>query len=167
MRVLPLYRSGASRHSCLDAFKHVLKPRYILVLLLSLALLLHNLRSIHLHRQQSEKLSTLQSSVFSSMESRRPVCNWTEWHRSRYASLKYSFLWPRPIFLAMNFYNNEGVLPTFFQELPILLEHLGPTTVYVSIYENESSDRTPELLQKCKSRVVLYLRVPMMQCCSG
>ncbi|KAF8320409.1 hypothetical protein DL93DRAFT_2074035 [Clavulina sp. PMI_390] len=46
----------------------------------------------------------------------------------------------------MNLYQNEEVLPTFFQELPIILEQLGPENVYVSIYENNSEDKTQELL---------------------
>ena len=151
MLVLPLHRSGASS-PIIGTYKHMnTKSRYILVLLLSLTLLLYNILSKHLHHQRREKISDLQSSVFSSMENRRPICNWTEWHESRYASLKNTFFRPRPIFLAVNFYNNGEVLPTFFQELPILLQHLGPTTIYVSIYENGSSDATPELLQKCKS----------------
>ncbi|KAF9511163.1 glycosyltransferase family 69 protein [Hydnum rufescens UP504] len=46
----------------------------------------------------------------------------------------------------MNFFENERILPTFFQELPVLLQHLGPQKVYISIFENGSSDTTPILL---------------------
>jgi len=46
----------------------------------------------------------------------------------------------------MDFYDSEHILPTFFQELPILLQHLGPQNVYISIFENGSSDTTPKLL---------------------
>ncbi len=150
MLPLPLHGCAPSRHHTpLDFLKQIVtRPRYILVLLLSLALLSYHSRTTQLLRQRRKMISDLNSSFYSSTEERRPTCNWTEWHISRYASLKPHFAWPSPIFLAMNFYDNEQVLPTFFQELPILLDHLGPRQVYVSIYENGSSDMTPELLRK-------------------
>lgn len=46
----------------------------------------------------------------------------------------------------MNLYQNEEVLPTFFQELPIIISQLGPENVFVSVYENNSDDKTQELL---------------------
>ena len=147
MPVLPL--QCRAHHTLLDILRQIVtKRRYILGLLLSLVLLLHHLRTVQLLRQRRAKISELQTSVYLSTEKQLPACDAIEWHISRYASLKYSFFSPSPIFLAMNFYNNEEVLPTFFQELPILLEHLGPRQVYVSIYENGSSDRTPELLHE-------------------
>ncbi|SRR5258708_742539 len=137
-----------SRHRAPILKKIVTRPRYILVLLLSLVLVSYHLRTAQLLRQRRIMISELQRSVYSSTEERRPTCDWTEWHVSRYASLKSNFASSSPIFLAINLYNNEQVLPTFYQELPILLEHLGPQQVYVSIYENGSSDMTPELLHK-------------------
>ncbi|VDB99758.1 unnamed protein product [Peniophora sp. CBMAI 1063] len=73
----------------------------------------------------------------------RPTCNLEPWHNERYASLRNS----SNVFLAMNLHDNEEVLPTFFQEIPKLLDFLGPERVFISIYENGSSDRTPRLLR--------------------
>ncbi|KZV75509.1 glycosyltransferase family 69 protein [Peniophora sp. CONT] len=73
----------------------------------------------------------------------RPTCSLESWHNERYASLRNS----TNIFLAMNLHDNEEVLPTFFQEMPRLLDFLGPERVFISIYENGSSDRTPRLLR--------------------
>ena len=82
----------------------------------------------------------------------RPTCNLEPWHDNRYASLRNS----TNIFLAMNFHDNEDVLPTFFQEIPKLLDFLGPERVFISIYENGSTDRTPRLLRHCE-----YLSLPL------
>lgn len=46
----------------------------------------------------------------------------------------------------MNLYQNEEILPTFFQELPIIINQLGAENVFVSVYENNSDDKTQELL---------------------
>ena len=46
------------------------------------------------------------------------------------------------IFIAMILYNNQNVLPTFMQELPRLIGLLGRDRVFVSIYENGSTDLT-------------------------
>ncbi|KAI0314893.1 cryptococcal mannosyltransferase 1-domain-containing protein [Amylostereum chailletii] len=74
---------------------------------------------------------------------KRPQCSWRPWHEDRYADLAQ-----KNIFIAINLYNNEDVLPTFFQEFPLLIERLGRHRVYISIYENNSKDKTVELLEK-------------------
>ncbi|KAI0028568.1 cryptococcal mannosyltransferase 1-domain-containing protein [Vararia minispora EC-137] len=86
-------------------------------------------------------IARLQQRAFT-MGGIRPVCPLRDWHAERYAGLSNS----SNIFLAINFYNNEDVLPNFFQELPVMLKHLGPERVYVSIFENGSTDQTQEML---------------------
>jgi hypothetical protein len=51
------------------------------------------------------------------------------------------------IFLALNLYNAEGVLPAFIMQLPVVLSLLGPQRFFVSILENGSKDNTPRLLR--------------------
>ncbi|KAI0317050.1 cryptococcal mannosyltransferase 1-domain-containing protein [Amylostereum chailletii] len=87
-------------------------------------------------------VTTIQTDAYTLAPNHRPVCLWQSWQHTRYARLSEN----HSIYLAANFYNNEDVLPTFFQELPILLHHLGPKHVYVSIYENGSTDKTGSLL---------------------
>ncbi|KAI0036418.1 cryptococcal mannosyltransferase 1-domain-containing protein [Vararia minispora EC-137] len=85
----------------------------------------------------------------------RPVCPMYGWHAERYADLRNT----TNVFLAVNFYNNEDILPTFFQELPVLVRHLGPERVFVSVYENGSQDSTPEMLALLDD-LLAALRVP-------
>lgn len=89
--------------------------------------------------------ASVQQKAYSLARKRRPTCPWSTWHTLRYSPLSHS---TRPIntYLAMNLYQNEDVLPTFFQELPIIINRLGPRNVFVSIYENNSEDKTQELL---------------------
>ncbi|OZJ01781.1 hypothetical protein BZG36_05480 [Bifiguratus adelaidae] len=49
-------------------------------------------------------------------------------------------------FFAMNFYNNEAILPYLFAEMLNVVEELGRDRVFVSVYENGSKDRTKSLL---------------------
>lgn len=49
--------------------------------------------------------------------------------------------------IAANFRNSEEVLPTTIEQLLQLALFLGPRSVDVSIYENDSSDKTRELLK--------------------
>jgi alpha-1,3-mannosyltransferase len=86
-------------------------------------------------------IGPLQQRVFAT-GALRPVCPTYAWQEARYAGLRNT----TNVFLAVNFFNNEAVLPTFFQELPVLIRHLGPARVFVSVFENGSSDRTPEML---------------------
>jgi alpha-1,3-mannosyltransferase len=89
--------------------------------------------------------ASLQQKAYNLVQKPRPTCPWSTWHMLRYSPLSHS---TRPIntYLAMNLYQNEEVLPTFFQELPIIINHLGPRNVFVSIYENNSEDKTQKLL---------------------
>ncbi|KZV67558.1 glycosyltransferase family 69 protein [Peniophora sp. CONT] len=86
----------------------------------------------------------------------RPVCPLQDWHEARYAPLRDA---SKNVFIAANLYNSENILPTFFQELPVLIEHLGKESVFVSVYESNSKDRTPEMLQLLEG-VLFALGVP-------
>jgi alpha-1,3-mannosyltransferase len=83
----------------------------------------------------------------------RPVCPLREWHVERYNGLNNT----TTVFLAVNFYNNQDILPNFFQELPVLLRHLGPERVYVSVFENGSTDHTPQMLALCALHIHLLI----------
>lgn len=49
-------------------------------------------------------------------------------------------------FIAANLYNNERVLPRWSEELLKLVTYLGHDRVFISIYESNSRDSTPNLL---------------------
>jgi alpha-1,3-mannosyltransferase len=89
----------------------------------------------------------------------RPTCTWQRFHNQRFAGFDDA---PRNVFTAINFWNNEHVLPTFFQEFPAVVEKLGREHVYVSIYENGSEDKTPEMLQLCTSPRHISIYIPLM-----
>lgn len=91
----------------------------------------------------ADPIASIQRDVYTYARKQRPSCPMRAWQRERYANIK---LENRTVFIAANLYNNEDVLPTFFQELPVLLQYLDSTNVYVSIYENGSTDKTPHLL---------------------
>lgn len=96
----------------------------------------------------STSTASVQQKAYNLAPKRRPTCQWSTWNSLRYAPLLHP---SRRVttFLAMNLYQNEEVLPNFFQELPIILNQLGPQNVFVSIYENNSEDKTQELLKLC------------------
>ncbi|OMJ12766.1 Alpha-1,3-mannosyltransferase CMT1, partial [Smittium culicis] len=50
----------------------------------------------------------------------------------------------------MNLYDNEENIPYITQELTLVFKHLGPENVFLSIYENNSEDKTKELLNDFK-----------------
>lgn len=141
------------------------KPRYAILLLVVFVLFVMNVFPgvgyISTPRISSSGLgrevTSLQKKAYTLVDRRRPTCRQTSWHQKRYAPL-HSTTASRTIniFLAINFYNNEEVLPTFFQELPLLLHHLGPHQVFVSVYENGSDDKTPELLKLCMFLTALF-----------
>ncbi|RUS22285.1 cryptococcal mannosyltransferase 1-domain-containing protein [Endogone sp. FLAS-F59071] len=54
------------------------------------------------------------------------------------------------IYVAANLYNNEKILPMWIDELYKLLKFFGPKNVYVSIFENGSTDKTKQLLHSLK-----------------
>lgn len=96
-------------------------------------------------RPPAGSVAFVQQKAYDVAPRRRPTCPWSTWNTLRYAPLSHP---SRRIttFIAMNFYQNEEILPTFFQELPIIINQLGPENVFVSIYENNSDDKTQELL---------------------
>ncbi|WFC94741.1 hypothetical protein MBRA1_001375 [Malassezia brasiliensis] len=50
-------------------------------------------------------------------------------------------------FIASNLFNSERILPRYTDALLQFIDDVGAHNVYVSIYENDSQDRTPELLR--------------------
>ncbi|OMH85676.1 Alpha-1,3-mannosyltransferase CMT1 [Zancudomyces culisetae] len=59
-------------------------------------------------------------------------------------------------FFAANLHNNEEILPQFMQELLRVFEFLGFENVYMSIYENGSTDKTKEMLESFSARLEEY-----------
>ncbi|KAJ2885540.1 hypothetical protein H4R27_001335 [Coemansia aciculifera] len=53
-----------------------------------------------------------------------------------------------PVFVAINLYNNEKVLPNMATQLLALADILGHDHIFISIYENGSEDRTKEILHR-------------------
>ncbi|KAF7291989.1 Capsular associated protein [Mycena indigotica] len=51
-------------------------------------------------------------------------------------------------FIAANLYDYGPHLPYWTRQLHLLIDHLGPLNVFVSIYESNSHDRTKALLKK-------------------
>ncbi|KAJ2839148.1 hypothetical protein FBU31_000755 [Coemansia sp. 'formosensis'] len=56
-----------------------------------------------------------------------------------------------PVFVAINLYNSEMVLPNMALQLLALADTLGHSRVFVSIYENGSKDKTKEILHRFNS----------------
>ncbi|KAJ2707870.1 hypothetical protein FB645_000435 [Coemansia sp. IMI 203386] len=52
----------------------------------------------------------------------------------------------RNVFIAVNLYNSERVLPNMAAQLLALADVLGRQHIFISIYENGSTDRTKEIL---------------------
>ena len=119
---------------------HFLPVFLLAVVLLALYIICFYLRALW---WGADPVASIQRDVYAYVRNRRPSCSLRSWQRERYAHIKNT---NRTVFVAANLYNNEDVLPTLFQELPVLLEYLGPGNVYVSIYENGSNDKTPQLL---------------------
>ncbi|WOO85796.1 uncharacterized protein LOC62_07G009282 [Vanrija pseudolonga] len=66
---------------------------------------------------------------------------------------------PGKYFIAANLYNNEDLVPHWSDQVVKLAEHLGPSNTFVSIYESNSKDKTPELLADLATRLT-HLGVP-------
>ncbi|TXT04902.1 hypothetical protein VHUM_03985 [Vanrija humicola] len=60
---------------------------------------------------------------------------------------------PGKYFIAANLYNNEDLVPHWSDQVIKLAEHLGPSNTFVSIYESNSKDKTPELLADFATRL--------------
>ncbi|OMJ13508.1 Alpha-1,3-mannosyltransferase CMT1 [Smittium culicis] len=57
----------------------------------------------------------------------------------------------RKYFFSMNFYNNEDIIPFIIEELMLLFKFLGPENIFLSVYENGSTDNTKKLLYLFRS----------------
>ncbi|KAL5039234.1 hypothetical protein BDV3_002616 [Batrachochytrium dendrobatidis] len=62
-------------------------------------------------------------------------------------------------FVALNFHNSQKVLPTIFRELLKLADFLGPDRIFISIFENGSTDQTKKLLQLFQT-LLDHLNIP-------
>lgn len=62
-------------------------------------------------------------------------------------------------FLAVNFWDNEAILPSFFSSIFALSAHLGPQNLFLSIAENDSRDSTLALLRSYE-RDLKRLKIP-------
>ncbi|KAJ2865355.1 hypothetical protein GGH94_002308 [Coemansia aciculifera] len=64
----------------------------------------------------------------------------------RYTNITHGGM--EPVFVAINLYNNEKVLPNMATQLLALADTLGHSRIFISIYENGSEDRTKEILHR-------------------
>ncbi|KAJ2461149.1 hypothetical protein GGI03_005107 [Coemansia sp. RSA 2337] len=53
-----------------------------------------------------------------------------------------------PVFVAINLYNNEQILPNMATQLLALADRLGHDRIFISVYENGSKDKTREILHR-------------------
>ncbi|KAI5820577.1 cryptococcal mannosyltransferase 1-domain-containing protein [Pyronema omphalodes] len=58
-------------------------------------------------------------------------------------------------FLAVNFWDNEAVLPHFFNSIYDLASYLGPQNIFLSITENDSRDDTRKILLSYERELLL------------
>ncbi|KAJ7493591.1 capsular associated protein [Mycena latifolia] len=56
-------------------------------------------------------------------------------------------------FIAANLYDYGIHLPVWTKQMRLLIKHLGPDNVFVSIYESNSHDRTKELLREFEAKL--------------
>ena len=71
---------------------------------------------------------------------------------------------PLLVFIAVNLYNSQQILPNMMRELFLLTDILGKGNVFISIYENGSKDQTKHLLaqfEQALSRAQIPHRIVM------
>jgi len=56
------------------------------------------------------------------------------------------------LYIAANFHNNAATIPGFVTETGKLAQRYGPASLYVTVYESDSVDDTPRLLQEAGAR---------------
>ncbi|KAJ2255922.1 hypothetical protein GGI13_001379 [Coemansia sp. RSA 455] len=66
--------------------------------------------------------------------------------RQRYSNITHDNM--EPVFVAINLYNNEQILPNMATQLLALADRLGHDRIFISVYENGSKDKTREILQR-------------------
>ena len=57
------------------------------------------------------------------------------------------------IYIAAAFFNNQDILPYWTNTMLDVIAYLGPRNVFVSVVENNSGDRTPELLRELDAKL--------------
>ncbi|KAJ2070365.1 hypothetical protein GGH13_004074, partial [Coemansia sp. S155-1] len=66
--------------------------------------------------------------------------------RQRYSNITHDNM--EPVFVAINLYNNEQILPNMATQLLALADRLGHDRIFISVYENGSKDKTREILHR-------------------
>jgi Cryptococcal mannosyltransferase 1 len=59
-----------------------------------------------------------------------------------------------PLYVAANFHNNAATISGFVTEITELAHRYGPSSLFVTVYESDSTDRTPHLLQDARSQFI-------------
>ena len=72
-----------------------------------------------------------------------PFCPLINPHYERYNRLKSS---KNTFFIALNLFNSEKIIPNLALQITRLVEFLGKDRVFISVYENGSTDSTPMML---------------------
>ena len=56
-------------------------------------------------------------------------------------------------FIASNLFNSEHIFPAYSDALLRVVDEIGHDRIFVSIYENNSKDRTPQMLQELDAKL--------------
>lgn len=56
------------------------------------------------------------------------------------------------LYVAANFHNNAATISGFVAEITKLAHRYGPSSLFVTVYESDSTDRTPHLLQDARTQ---------------
>ena len=59
---------------------------------------------------------------------------------------------PPTLYIAANFHNNAATIPGFVAEIASLAHRYGPSSLFVTVYESDSTDQTPRLLQHARTQ---------------
>lgn len=59
---------------------------------------------------------------------------------------------PLSLYIAANFHNNEATVPGFVTETSKLARQFGPPSLFITVYESDSTDRTTELLHAARGQ---------------
>ncbi|KAH6594574.1 hypothetical protein BASA50_006524 [Batrachochytrium salamandrivorans] len=111
----------------------------------------HVLKVSHL---KTARCNSIPLKISSSLDARYLALSPSALYQSRHKSnttdgegaTKILFADHQRYFVALNFHNSEQVLPTIIQGLLRLADFLGPDRLYISVFENGSTDNTKALL---------------------
>ena len=63
-------------------------------------------------------------------------------------------------YIASLLHNSEAIMPVYMSSLLTLTDELGHNNVFISIYENDSNDKTPVMLQRLDAVSYTHLTLP-------